>query len=200
MHLAPWQTSFPLWGICKPGRRGSPEEWMGHPGGKKWHSSGRGSLGSRRQKELPNEEKGHSPGRVVPREQKELPNMRRGALREVKFPLGDMSPREGWSYSQGCDYIPPENDVPRDWMEHCKEKRMGFPGQYGSNEWGQGGHWPQGGACFPRFDIEVVRRWQGARGNFKKRVGLGVLSWAVGVARSGDRGCSVNQVGVVDPG
>ncbi len=34
----------------------------------------------------------------------------------------------------------------------------------------------QGGAYFPRFEVEVVRRWEAARGNFKKRMGLGVLA------------------------
>lgn len=150
MHLALWQTSFPLGGICKPGmhwrplgdflagRRGSPGEWKGHPSGKEGHSSGKGSLGSWRRKELPNVEKGHSPRRVVHMEQKELPNMEKGCSSGREVSPRRYVPKGRVKLWSRMHYILLENDVLRDWMNNCEEKRMGFPRQYGSNKWGEG--------------------------------------------------------------
>jgi len=57
----------------------------------------------------------------------ELPNTEKGCLWRREISFGKICPWGRVKLWPGMHCIP-ENDVPRDWMQHCKEKRMGLPG------------------------------------------------------------------------
>jgi hypothetical protein len=59
-------------------------------------------------------------------EQKKFPNMEKRCLPKRKISLKKICPLGGVKLRLGMRCIP-KNDVPRDWMQHYKERRMGLP-------------------------------------------------------------------------